>query len=101
MLIGSWIAIVFSTYSIFCSVLHFNQITSIQVGASEIVDIMKRTLYVLWKESVNSDGEPCHLYKQNNVLARPEPVPGFPTLCVVFLMLVTDFEVRGDFVDID
>jgi hypothetical protein len=62
---------------------------------------MKRTLYVLWKESVNSDGEPCHLYKQNNVLARPEPVPGFPTLCVVFLMLVTDFEVRGDFVDID
>jgi hypothetical protein len=33
--------------------------------------------------------------------ARPEPVPGFPTLCAVVFILVSDFEVRGGFVDID
>ena len=33
--------------------------------------------------------------------ARPEPVTGFPTLCVVVSIVVSDFEVRGGFVDID
>jgi hypothetical protein len=35
------------------------------------------------------------------VLARPEPVPGFPTLCVVVYILVSYFGVRDGFVDID
>ena len=60
---------------------------------TEIVDIMKR--------SVNSDGQPCHLYQQKNVLALPEPVPGISTICLVVFILVSDFEVRGGFVDID
>ena len=54
---------------------------------TEIVDIMKR--------SVNSDGQPCHLYQQKNVLARLEPVPGISTLYVVVFIVVSDFEVRG------
>jgi hypothetical protein len=43
----------------------------------------------------------CHLYQQKNVLARLEPVPGFPTLCVVVFIVVSDLQVRGGFVDID
>jgi len=31
----------------------------------------------------------------------PEPVPGFPTLCVMVFIVISDFEVRGGFVDID
>ena len=33
--------------------------------------------------------------------ARPETVPGFPTLCVVVFIVVSDFEARGGCVDID
>jgi hypothetical protein len=33
--------------------------------------------------------------------ARPEPVTGFPTLFVVVSIVVSDFEVRDGFVDID
>jgi hypothetical protein len=36
-----------------------------------------------------------------NVFARPEPVPGFPTLGVVVFIVVSDLQVRGGFVDID
>jgi hypothetical protein len=32
---------------------------------------------------------------------RPVPVPGFPTLCVVVFIVVSDFEETGGFVDID
>jgi hypothetical protein len=35
------------------------------------------------------------------VFARPEPVPGFPTLYVVVFIVVSDLEVRCGFVDID
>jgi hypothetical protein len=35
------------------------------------------------------------------MFARPEPVPGFPTLYVVVFIVVSDFEVRSRFVDID
>jgi hypothetical protein len=35
------------------------------------------------------------------VFACPQPVPGFPTLCVVVFILVSDIEVRGEFLDID
>jgi hypothetical protein len=35
------------------------------------------------------------------VFARPETVPEFPTLCVVVFIIVSDFLVRGGFVDID
>ena len=34
-------------------------------------------------------------------VCRPEPVSGFPTLYVVIFIVVSDFEVRGGFVDID
>jgi hypothetical protein len=53
------------------------------------------------KESVNTDGQPCHLYQQKNVLARLEPVSGFPSLYVVVFIVVSDFEERVGFVDID
>jgi hypothetical protein len=55
----------------------------------------------LRKESVNSEGQAYHLSQQKNVFARPEPVPGFPTLHVLVFIVVSDFEVRGVFVDID
>jgi hypothetical protein len=58
-------------------------------------------MQILWKESINTDGQPCHLYQQRNVFARPEPVPGFPTLYVVVFIVVSDLEVRCGFVDID
>jgi hypothetical protein len=35
------------------------------------------------------------------VFAHPEAVSGFPTLYVVVFIVVSDFEVRGGFVDID
>ena len=50
---------------------------------------------------MHSDGQPCHLYQHKNVFACPEPVPEFPTLCVVFFILVSDIEVIGGFLDID
>jgi len=50
---------------------------------------------------VNSDGQPCHLYQQEHVSARPEAVHEFPTLYAVVFMVVSGFEVRGGFVDID
>ena len=53
------------------------------------------------KRNANSDGQPCHLYQQKKVFARPERVPGFPTLCVVIFIVVSDFEVRGRCFDID
>ena len=40
-------------------------------------------------------------YQQKNVFARLGPVPGFPTLYVMVLIVVSDFEERGGFVDID
>jgi hypothetical protein len=40
-------------------------------------------------------------YQQKNVFARPEPVPGFPTLYVMVFIVVSDFDERGGFVDID
>ena len=46
---------------------------------------------------MHSDGQPCHLCQQKNGFARPEPVPGFPTLYVVVFIVVSDFEVRGVF----
>ena len=36
-----------------------------------------------------------------NVLARLEPVSGFPTLYIVVFIVVSDFEERVGFVDID
>ena len=41
------------------------------------------------------------IYQQKNVFARLEPVPGFPTLYVMVFIVVSDFEERGGFVDID
>ena len=35
------------------------------------------------------------------LFAHSEPVPGFPTVCVVVFIVISDFEVRGGFVDID
>jgi hypothetical protein len=35
------------------------------------------------------------------VFALPEPVPGISTICLVVFIVVSDFEVRGGFVDID
>ena len=58
-------------------------------------------MQILWKESVNSDGQACHLYQQKKVFAGPEPVPGITTLYAVVFMVVSGFEVRGGFVDID
>jgi hypothetical protein len=40
-------------------------------------------------------------YQQKNVLARLEPVSGFPSLYVVVFIVVSDFEERVGFVDID
>jgi hypothetical protein len=31
----------------------------------------------------------------------PEPVPGISTICLVVFIVVSDFEVRGGFVDIN
>jgi hypothetical protein len=38
---------------------------------------------------------------KKNVFARPEALPGFSTLYVVVFIVVSGFEVRGGFVDID
>ena len=58
-------------------------------------------IHVLWKESLNTDGQPCHLYQQKNVCVCSYPVPAFPMLAVMVFIVVSDFEVRGGFVDID
>jgi hypothetical protein len=42
------------------------------------------------KRSVNSDGQPYHLYQQKNIFARPEPVPGISTLYVAVFIVVSD-----------
>ena len=41
------------------------------------------------------------MYQQKNVFARHEAVPGFPTLYLLIFIVVSDFKVRGGFVDID
>jgi len=40
-------------------------------------------------------------YQQRYVFSRLEPVPGFPTLYIMVFIVVSDFEERGGFVDID
>ena len=41
------------------------------------------------------------LISTKNVIARFEPVPGFPTLYVVVVIVFSDFKERGGFADID
>ena len=47
------------------------------------------------KRKYKQSCQPWDLYQQKNIFARPEAVPGFPTLYVVVFIVVSDFEVRG------
>jgi hypothetical protein len=42
-----------------------------------------------------------HVTYINKRAFLPVPVHGFPTLCVVVFIVVSDLQVRGGFVDID